>query len=90
MEMATAIDFLNTEVVPLTSMTNQLVETGDSGETPRCVNMNLWFILTQYILQLLPWWSPGKYRRSLQVATKDIHNNNNNKITNASAVEFNR
>lgn len=55
MEMATAIDFLNTEVVPLTSMTNQLVETGDSGETPRCVNMNLWFILTQYILQLLPW-----------------------------------
>lgn len=54
MEMATAIDFLNTEVVPLTSMTNQLVKTGDSGETPPHVNMNLWFILTQYILQLLP------------------------------------
>lgn len=43
MEMATAIDFLNTEVVPFTSMTNQLVKTRDSRETPRYVNMNLWF-----------------------------------------------
>lgn len=43
METATAIDFLNTEVVPFTSMTNQLVKTRDSRETPWYVNMNLWF-----------------------------------------------
>lgn len=43
METATAIDFLNTEVVPFTSMTNQLVKTQDSRETPWYVNMNLWF-----------------------------------------------
>lgn len=45
MEMATAIDFLNTEVVPFTSMTNQLVKTWDSRETLQYVNMNLWFTI---------------------------------------------
>lgn len=40
MEMATAIDFLNMEVVPFTSMTNQLVKTWNSRETPWYVNMN--------------------------------------------------
>lgn len=43
--MATAIDFLNTEVVPFTSMTNQLVKTQDSRETPHYVNMKLWFTI---------------------------------------------
>jgi len=73
MEMATAIDFLNTEVVPFTSVTNQLVKTWDSRETPPCVNMNLWFTVNTIYSKLLLWWSLRKYRRSLQVASKHIH-----------------
>lgn len=71
MEMATAIDFLNTEVVPFTSMTNQLVKTWDSRETPRYVNMNLWFT-TNTIYSSASTVKSGKIQEE-SAGCKDIH-----------------